>query len=321
MGGYVRLSDAGLGCPDWPGCYGELLGVPDTEGERVIAQKDYPDSPVSESKAWKEMAHRYLAGLLGLALLALAVIGWRVSRITIALCVLVVIQALLGMWTVTLLLKPAVVVLHLTGGMSIIALLAWLATPPQKSETQSGKSSTLFSRSHKPPLFLFVWGWAALSVVFLQIALGGWVSANYAALACPDFPVCRGQWWPDNMNFTDALSLWGEVGVNYEFGRLNDAARMTIHVIHRLGAAILIAIAGGFFLAVILRAQGTLRTIGAMSLFVLFVQAGLGVANVLYSLPLTVATAHNAGAALLLIGTTSIVARMTYARHTRAYKQ
>lgn len=269
LGAYVRLSDAGLGCPDWPGCYGLLVGIPDAAHEHAAAAEAFPGKPVEAAKAWKEMIHRYAAGSLGLLILAIAALAWRREErqrrspaLPTLLLVLVIFQALLGMWTVTLLLKPVVVTAHLLGGMSTLALLLWLRL--RLAPAPPGPT---------PDPGLRALGLAALVVVTLQIGLGGWVSSNYAALACPDFPACRaGQWLPvDNST--------------------------AIHLAHRLGA-LLVTLTVGVFAAVLWRRRHTgpaLLLAGALTL-----QVGLGVANVLLQLPLPLAVAHNSGAALLL---------------------
>ena len=186
LGAYVRLSDAGLGCPDWPGCYGQL-SPHHAAGAIAEAQARWPEGPVSPAKAWKEMVHRYLAGLLGLAIAVIAALAWRRGpgadrRLALALAGLVLLQGLLGMWTVTLALMPVIVSAHLLGGMATLALLVWLAA------RQDGQPA----RGRERP------GLAALALVALaiQIVLGGWVSSHYAALACADFPTCGGVWWP-----------------------------------------------------------------------------------------------------------------------------
>ena len=301
-GAYVRLSDAGLGCPDWPGCYGVLIGVPSTEEDVLTATQEYPASDFAQDKAWKEVTHRYMAGILGFMLLALAWISRGISLVPWLICGVTLLQVFLGMWTVTLLLKPIVVVLHLLGGMTIFALLIWflmsLTRPPRL-------------RSARPTYFF---GLLSVAVLFMQIALGGWVSANYAALACTDFPTCQAQWWPSNMDFSSALSLWGDVGVNYEFGRLEDGARVAIHVMHRIGAIV----AGGtllvFLLGIMSFETGLLRKIAGAGLVLLFAQWTLGVSNVVLSLPLWTATMHNGVAALLLASVVAIVARMRASR-------
>ena len=300
LGAYVRLSDAGLGCPDWPGCYGVLIGVPEGEAEIAAAEADYPNSPFAEDKARKEVAHRYAAGFLGLLIVALAFLARR-SRLAWALVAVVVFQAALGMWTVTLLLKPLVVVAHLLGGMLIVAMLTWLwATHRTRAKKEQGGADDARRRA-------FRWGLAAFIAVFAQIALGGWVSSNYAALACPDFPTCQEQWWPDDMDFAAALPYWGASGVNYEFGRLDNAARVAIHWIHRLGAVVVTAIVLAFALR-LARAAHTAAALTVTALLTL--QLALGISNVVFSLPLAVAVAHNGTAAVLLATLTAALSRL-----------
>lgn len=265
LGAYVRLADAGLGCPDWPGCYGHLVGVPDTHAEHAAAASAFPGKPVEAHKAWKEMIHRYAAGTLGLLILGIAVSAWRragKSRpwLETGLVGLVAFQALLGMWTVTLLLKPAIVTAHLLGGMAIWAILATLTA----RELGAGGTASQGGATR-------VLGVLALALVGLQIALGGWVSSNYAALACPDFPTCRGAWLPID-------------------------GPTAIHMTHRLGALLVFFIAGTYSALLLKRGQA----IGWLIAALLWLQVALGIANILLSLPLPVAVAHNLGAALLL---------------------
>jgi cytochrome c oxidase assembly protein subunit 15 len=285
LGAYVRLADAGLGCPDWPGCYGHLVGVPDTPADHAAAVLAFPDNPVHAAKAWKEMAHRYLAGTLGLLILALTVMAWRrraAVAATTALAGVVVFQAMLGMWTVTLLLKPVVVTAHLLGGMTTLALLVWLAQVPQPPVQRNGPRGLAL---------------VALAVVVLQIMLGGWVSSNYAALACSDFPTCQGAWLPP-MDFEQAFTVRRELGQAADGSLLPFAALTTIHWSHRLGAMVVLLVVGGFA-SVLIRTPGW-RRLGFVLAGLLSVQLGLGVANVLLSLPLPLAVAHNLGAAALL---------------------
>jgi cytochrome c oxidase assembly protein subunit 15 len=298
LGAYVRLSHAGLGCPDWPGCYGHL-DVPEHAHEVERANQAYPERPVEAHKAWKEMIHRYLAGTLGLLIVVLAILAWRARRepgqpvaLPAFLVALVVFQALLGMWTVTLLLFPAVVMGHLLGGLTTLALL-WLMTA-----RLSGWFDSVSSVEDDP---LRPWAVAALVVVIVQIALGGWTSANYAALACPDFPTCQGQWWPQ-MDFREGFTFLRELGVDYEGGVLENPARMAIHVAHRVGALVTFLLVGYLALRTIVSAgSGQLKGLGVFLLVVLGVQVSLGIANVQAGLPLPVAVAHNAVAALLLL--------------------
>ena len=215
LGAYVRLSDAGLGCPDWPGCYGKLI-VPEGSSSQIEAiNLVYPERPFEKDKAWKEMLHRYLASILGFLILILTFLSWskkQFSNIRLfsgILLALVIFQGILGMLTVTLLLKPIIVMLHLLGGLTILSLLYW-----QLLREQSMKG-VFVSEGNKKLRALVV---IALVVLFCQISLGGWTSSNYAALACPDFPTCQGKWWP-TMNFFEGFILWRELGVDYEGGR------------------------------------------------------------------------------------------------------
>jgi len=293
LGTYVRLSDAGLGCPDWPGCYGRML-VPEEAAAVDQANRAYPGRPLEHGKAWKEMAHRYLAGALGLIILLLAFRAWflrlrgrRVKTLVPTLLLaLVLFQAALGMWTVTLLLKPLVVAAHLLGGLIILSCLYWLAL--------SAEAPT--EKHRRGPLT--PWVAAALVILFCQIALGGWTSANYAALVCTDFPTCQGRWWPA-MDFREAFVLWRGLGIDYEGGVLAGPARTAIHVSHRLGALITTAAIIVVAVRAILSAYGPLVAGGAIALLLLGVQVALGIANVLLLLPLPVAVAHNGAAALL----------------------
>ena len=293
-GAYVRLEDAGLGCPDWPGCYGQLIGVPDEAHEVARAEQTFPGRTVDTGRAWKEMFHRYLAGTLGLLILAVATIAWlkrgeigRPPWLATLLVAVVAFQATLGMWTVTMLLKPAIVTMHLLGGMATLALLLWLAL----LEINPRSAPAPVARALRP------WAAAGLAVVVAQIALGGWVSANYAALACPDFPACNGQWLPE-MDFANAFHVLRELGVTAAGAPLTQEALHAIHWSHRLGALATLLVVG--IVAVLALRAPALRAHGAAIAVLLVVQAVLGIANVLLRLPLALAAAHNAGAALLL---------------------
>jgi len=290
LGAWVRLHDAGLGCPDWPGCYGKLV-VPDT----ATAAQDpgFAARPLVAAKAWREMIHRYLAGTLVLVCVALGALAWRNRadpnqpwRRPLALLGLIVFQALLGMWTVTLLLKPLIVVAHLFGGLATLALLASLG-------------DWRHTRVSAPTPALRALGLAAAAALVLQIFLGGWTSSNYAAVACPDFPTCQTQWWPAIADFKDGFVLWRGLGIDYEGGVLDHPARVAVHFTHRLGAvvaALLIAALGARLLA----SRGT-RPDGLAVLAVLALQLSLGISIVVFHVPLPVAVAHNGVAALLLL--------------------
>jgi cytochrome c oxidase assembly protein subunit 15 len=286
LGAFVRLSDAGLGCPDWPGCYGHM-SVPHADA----ALQAFPQKPLEAHKAWKEMIHRYFAGTLGLLIGAIAVVAWRgrsrlpVTRVIPSVLVgLVMFQAALGMWTVTLLLKPVIVSLHLLGGMTTMALLMLLA-------------SLIECRPIRVPNSLRRLGAVALVLLVCQIALGGWTSSNYAALACTAFPGCRGAIWP-TMDFGNAFHLVRELGLNADGTRLSSEALITIHMTHRVGALVVFLVLGWFGSRLL--ATEHMRQWGRVLLALLVIQVGLGISNIVLSLPLPIAVAHNAGAALLL---------------------
>lgn len=283
LGAYTRLVDAGLGCPDWPGCYGHL-GVPSNASDIARAEAAYPDAPVEGGKAWVEMIHRYAATTLGaliLLILALSLKGRQPWRLPAGLAVLVIAQGAFGAWTVTLKLWPQVVTAHLLGGFATLALLSLLALtlrPPRLSvDAAWGRTATL-----------------ALAVVVLQVALGGWLTSNYAALACPDFPACHGDWIPE-MDFATGFDITQTVGPNYLGGLLSSDARVAIHFAHRLGAIAVLLIVG------LLAFRLGNRPVAWVLAGVLAVQLLLGIANVVFVLPLGVAVLHNAGAAALLV--------------------
>ncbi len=302
LGAYVRLSDAGLGCPDWPGCYGTLT-VPQSESALDAAHAAYPDSPVEHPKAWKEMIHRYFAGTLGLLVLGIFVLGWRARKqVKVApwlptfLLVLIMFQAALGMWTVTMLLKPAIVTAHLIGGMSTLAVLTWIAH----------RHWGIINVRHAPATTFWIRG--ALLVLFVQIFLGGWTSTNYAALACTDFPTCHGAWIPD-MDFSNAFHWFRELGVDATGNTLQLAAYTAIQWTHRIGALITFIYLG--WLGVSLLKQPQLKKIALIMLGLLLLQIILGIANLVLHLPLALAVGHNMGAALLLISVVVLNSKIT----------
>lgn len=291
LGAYTRLSDAGLGCPDWPGCYGHIA-VPANPEAVANANEAFAHRPVEPAKAWKEMMHRYAAGLLGLVVLGLVVSAWRRGTgrsLATATAVLVTFQAVLGMWTVTLLLKPVVVMGHLLGGFTVLSLL-WLGYLNARSFVPDRRTVP----AHLSRLAL-----VGIAVLGVQIALGGWTSANYAALACPTFPKCLGEWWPP-MDMKDGFVLWRGLGVNYEFGVLDSPARVAVHMAHRAWAVVAFLYLGALGVLA-LRQAGPLRAAAAVLLLLLLAQVSLGIANIWLYLPLPVAAAHNAVAALLLL--------------------
>ena len=298
VGAFVRLMDAGLGCPDWPGCYGALTPAhAEADIAKAVAAQGGEHGPVSMRKAWKEMFHRYLAGTLGLLILAIAVAAWRWREVlgrspalASSLLVLVIFQGALGMWTVTLLLKPVIVTLHLLGGMATLALLVWLALRETRVAPRADRDA---ARRLRP------WAALALVVVVAQLALGGWVSSNYAALACVDFPTCHGVWLPE-MDFTHGFQLVRELGKTAAGTHLAYEALTAIHWTHRVGALVTLIVVGGF--AIALACSRGLARYGVLLAVVLAVQIALGIANILAGLPLAVAVAHNAVAAILLMG-------------------
>jgi cytochrome c oxidase assembly protein subunit 15 len=294
LGAYVRLTDAGLGCPDWPGCYGTLT-VPQSEAAILQAQTTYPDSAVEVGKAWREMAHRYLAGTLGLLVLAIFVLGWKARKeiksspyTSSFLLLLIGFQAMLGMWTVTMLLKPAIVSGHLLGGMSTLAVLSWLA------HRHWGYYSDSIVTCQRLRLAIRL----ALVLLFMQIFLGGWTSTNYAALACTDFPTCHGAWVPD-MDFKDAFHMVRELGLSKDGSALSLASLTAIQWTHRVGALVSFIYLGALGLTTLKYWQ--LKRWSVLLLGALITQIALGISNLVLHLPLVLAVAHNFTAALLVI--------------------
>lgn len=291
-GAYVRLSDAGLGCPDWPGCYGKPTPMHAAEDiARAVAEQGGEHGSVSFSKAWKEMGHRYLAGLLGVLIAALFVLSWRpgaggTQRRLVASCLFlaVLFQAALGMWTVTLLLRPAIVTAHLLGGLTVFSLLLWFHL------AERGWQPADETRALRFPAL------AGLVVVCLQITLGGWVSANYAALACPDFPLCRGATVP-TMAFGDSFHVFRELGQTAAGELLPLEALTAIHWSHRSFALVVLLVLAWM----VRRAYATpLRKLALAVAVLVIAQISLGIFTVLLGLPLLAAAAHNLGATLLL---------------------
>ena len=310
LGAYVRLSDAGLGCPDWPGCYGKLL-APTAATDVAAANLAFPEQPVESPKAWKEMIHRYFASSLGLFILALAGIAWKQRKtlgqqvkLPLFLVILVGFQGALGMWTVTLLLKPAIVTLHLLGGMLTLALLWWSMLTHWQNKLHQGRDTRL---TVSPTVKR--WALLALVVVYCQIALGGWTSTNYVALHCWDLPTCQGQWLPPT-DFKEGFTLWREVGVNYEGGVLSREAGTAVHLTHRIGAVITFLVVGGLSLALFFSGSLAGRRFGALIAFALCVQVALGLLNIVLVLPIEVAVAHNGGAAVLLLSLVTVNRRI-----------
>lgn len=307
LGAYTRLSDAGLGCPDWPGCYG-FLTVPDKAHEIAAAQQSFPGLEVHQGKAMKEMVHRYFAGTLGLLILAIAVNALRNAkmpqvplRLPVVLLLLVIFQAMLGMWTVTMNLQPLIVMGHLLGGFSIASLL-WL----------------LYLRSHTKPVFggdagakaLQGWSMAALCMVIIQIALGGWLAANYAAAHCVGFPMCEGS---EAFSLAKVFHLPME-HANYEYGVLSYDSRMSIHLLHRFGALMTLLVVSIAMFKVFKGAySSTIKNATLAVVAALIAQVCIGIALVYMQIPLMVALAHNLMALLLLL----TLVRVCYLQKTK----
>ncbi|WP_338519424.1 COX15/CtaA family protein [Alteromonas gracilis] len=306
LGAYTRLTDAGLGCPDWPGCYGNLT-VPLSEDKVAQANAAYPERPVEAFKAWNEMIHRYFAGTLGLCVLAIAIIAIRQRktgtplRLPLLLLALIIFQAALGMWTVTLNLLPVVVMGHLLGGFTVISCLfiLYLRLRERDNADQAvdGSLSTMpQTLQHKLRLFACV----GVAVLVTQIALGGWTSANYAALACTEMPICESG-WQARLDFAGAYSV--PDADNYEFGAHDYGERVTMHIVHRVGALITFAylLALGVSILMSKATSSMQKRIGVVMLSALTAQVALGISNVVFMLPLAVAVLHNAVAAFLLL--------------------
>ncbi len=311
LGAWTRLVDAGLGCPDWPGCYG-FLTVPQSAEHIEIAEARFPDAPVEVEKGWPEMIHRYFASTLGLIIIGLTVLSARAKRRAssveaaqaiplkhcVALLALVICQGLFGMWTVTLKLWPQVVSAHLLGGFATLSLLFLLALRmgTQGVLSESAKLHQRLSACKR----VIAWG---IVVVVAQIFLGAWTASNYAALACgSEFPTCHASLWPE-MDLAGGFDFMQSVGPNYLGGLFDNESRVAIHVVHRLGALIVF-----FYLCAMLlwlwrlAASRTVKLAVVAVAVILSLQIALGISNVIWLVPLPIAVAHNAVGALLLLG-------------------
>jgi cytochrome c oxidase assembly protein subunit 15 len=305
FGAWVRLTDAGLGCPDWPGCYGKLTPTHAIdEISRAVDVQGGEHGPVSLGKAWREMAHRYVASALGFLLLIIA--AWAVARreslkqspaLALVIVGLVILQGMFGKWTVTLLLKPAIVTGHLIGGMTLLALLTWLALRQFGGTVASRTGSWLSPVDPEPLARLLPYARIGLVLLAVQIVLGGWVSTNYAALACTDLPTCQGSWWP-SMKLSEGFHIARELGKTATGEGLSLQALTAIHWVHRLGAVVITLWIAGLAWATV--RAGALR-LGLGLVGGLVLQVVLGLSNVWFGLPLPVAVAHNASAGLLLM--------------------
>ncbi|MDN3611986.1 COX15/CtaA family protein [Vibrio ostreicida] len=295
LGAYTRLADAGLGCPDWPGCYGHLT-VPTDQHEIALANTLYPSLTIESNKAWLEMVHRYFAGTLGLVVFLISVLTIKTRMLPpslpIFISLVVVFQALLGMWTVTMKLMPVVVMGHLLGGFTLLSLLAilyWRLC----DKTYHHRHFVSSKRLRNLALF-------CLGLIVVQIGLGGWTSSNYAALMCTSLPICEGD-WVNYLNFEHAFQLIQPEQDSYEFGTLDYDARMTIHITHRFGALLVTVFSSALLYMIFSRGDTRLKRAAMYMLLMLLLQISLGLGNVLLSLPLVVAVGHNIAAAMLLL--------------------
>ena len=306
LGAWVRLTDAGLGCPDWPGCYGHVTpaGAEKVEGK---IESYSPGWEYDSGKAWREMIHRYAATTLGFVIVLITAIALAYRRerpmapaYAVVLLATVVMQGALGAFTVWWLVKPLVVVLHLAGGLTTLSLLFWLWLTMRRTtrelRPEPGATRTpLLDGARRAAV-------VATAVVGMQILLGGWTSSNYAAVACPDLPTCQKQWWPEGMDYQDAFVLWRGLDINYTGGVLEHPARVAIHFTHRLGAIVAtLAVLIAAWLALrraptALLRRGAWWAVGALGLQLL-----IAVAMILKAFPISLAAGHNAGAALLLM--------------------
>jgi cytochrome c oxidase assembly protein subunit 15 len=316
LGAYTRLSDAGLGCPDWPGCYGKMV-LPQSQPALTQAQKAFPNLPIVPKKAWKEMIHRYFAGTLGTLIMVLVVLALvRKVRyaeqplfVPLLLLGMMIFQAVLGMWTVTWKVLPLVVMSHMLGGVTIAALLCWLVLSLRLNPHQNNHLASL-----RP------WAILAIILVMAQIFLGAWTSTNYSALVCPTFPFCHGTLFP-NMEWKSAFDLISPVGPNYEGGRLALDTRVTIQMAHRYGALITgLYLLPLSFALIFVRRFAALRTIGLTILALFCLQFLLGVMNVVWTLPMWNAVMHNGVAALLLLSVVTLTYRL-FGKSRMAYSR
>ena len=306
LGAWVRLTDAGLGCPDWPGCYGHVTPAGAEKNDGKI-ESFSPGWDYDSGKAWREMIHRYAATALGLLIVLITAIAIAYRRekpmsvvYAVVLLATVVFQGTLGAFTVLWLVKPLVVVLHLAGGLTTLSLLFWLWLSMRRTTrvVQPVPGATRIAALDRARTAAI----AATVVVGLQTLLGGWTSTNYAAVACPDLPTCQGQWWPEGMDYKDAFGLWRGLDINYTGGVLEHPARVAIHFTHRLGAIIAtLAVLLAAWLAISSAPTTLVRNAGYWAVGALALQLWIAFAMILKAFPLWLATAHNAGAALLLL--------------------
>ena len=303
FGAFVRLTDSGLGCPDWPGCYGKL--TPLGAGAHIEqAYQAMPYGPVSWGKAWIEMIHRYVGAALGMLIIAIVWMAWRhrralghSARLATFTLLAVCVQGAFGAWTVTHKLKPIIVTTHLLGGMGVLALMTWLAArenpgPPAAPATQRWRP----------------WLIVSLLLLTVQVGLGGWVSTNYAALACMDFPLCHGQWIPD-MDLHGGFSLFRALGELPSGEMISQAALTAIHWVHRNMAFAVFLLLGT--VAWKLRADPVLRRPATLALLLLLAQLVTGLTTIFFQWPLLIAVLHNGGAAGLVLTCVTLLVRLS----------
>lgn len=312
LGAWTRLMDAGLGCPDWPGCYGHLT-VPSGAEDVAQAQARFPEAPFDADKGWPEMIHRYAAGTLGLLIFGIAgaCIRYRKRGAPAGLAAFaagfVVLQAAFGAWTVTLSLWPQVVAAHLLGGFTTFCLMFLLF---RRLGGGRAERDGLPPESRARVLGLRPWLYGGLVLLVLQIALGAWTAANYAAVACTELPTCQGQLWPE-MDLSEGFNVFQSVGPNYLGGRLTNEARVAIHQTHRIGAVVVLVALGTLFWALIGMTWGwPLSRAAGLGLTLLIAQVVLGVLNIVLQVPLVIAIAHNAFGAFLLLALVNLIVRV-----------
>ncbi|TRX55139.1 COX15/CtaA family protein [Thalassomonas sp. M1454] len=297
LGAYTRLTHAGLGCPDWPGCYG-FLDVPETSEKIAIAEQAFPERPVEPEKAWNEMIHRYFAGTLGLVIGLIFIISFKNRQhgtplfLPMLLLGTVIFQAALGKWTVTMKLMPIVVMGHLLGGFITLCLLYLLYLRLKPYRIPGGDYSL-----QKYQTFAII----GIIILGFQIALGGWTSSNYAALVCTQLPICQ-DGWLEQLTFANSFDLIPPERDTYEFGYLNHAERITIHAVHRIGAIITSVYLAWLAFSIFSKAQSSFFKTNAVIIGLLLTcQVALGVSNIVFSLPLAVAVSHNVVAVILML--------------------
>jgi cytochrome c oxidase assembly protein subunit 15 len=304
FGAFTRLTDSGLGCPDWPGCYGVSNPIAALAQIRE-AESLMPTGPVTLSKAWIEMLHRYFAMGVGFLIIIMVVWSWikkqvigaNIAKTSIGILILVCVQGAFGAWTVTLKLQPLIVTIHLMLGLGLLAGLTYLSSLSARLEP----SSNLVPIKTEVPFKKIAW--IVLAVLVLQIFLGGWVSTNYAVLACDDFPLCHGAWYPE-MNFSEGFTFWRDLGKSFDGSYLSVEALRAIHWTHRVGA--IFAVLAVFYLAfklwVISKSNPTTTfRFWASSLFGLgLLQVITGMSNIILDWPLVAAVLHTGGAAAMV---------------------